>query len=275
MTPYAEIDGCVIYHADARDVLQPGALRVAATVCSPPYNVAVDYADHDDTMAWEAYRDLAAGVAAGIAAVQPHGRTWVNVTPTVPTVPIPAGGHSGRASNRRESLLAIWDTALRSNGHQPWDYVAWAIPGRGPGCAWGSWESPAAPNLRGEWEVVIAAHTGPTWARHTPDEFQRRKDTVGDWTSLTTNLWRIRPETRGPRTGHHPAPFPTTLAARCIRLSSWPGEVVLDPFMGSGTTVLSARALGRRAVGIDVSERYCESTARRLAQGVFDFGGAA
>ena len=78
---------------------------------------------------------------------------------------------------------------------------------------------------------------------------------------------------RSPR--NHPAPFPEELAARCIRLSTWPGETVLDPFMGSGTTLLAARNLGRKAIGIDLTERYCEIAATRLAQGSLDLFGAA
>jgi len=65
------------------------------------------------------------------------------------------------------------------------------------------------------------------------------------------------------------------LARRCVRLSTWPDEVVLDPFAGSGTTLLAARQLGRRAVGIEASERYCQLAARRLAQRSLDFRGAA
>jgi site-specific DNA-methyltransferase (adenine-specific) len=65
------------------------------------------------------------------------------------------------------------------------------------------------------------------------------------------------------------------LARRCIRLSTWPGEVVLDPFAGTGTTLLAARQLGRRAIGIEISEDYCAQAVDRLAQGAFDFLGAA
>jgi site-specific DNA-methyltransferase (adenine-specific) len=65
------------------------------------------------------------------------------------------------------------------------------------------------------------------------------------------------------------------LARRAIRLSTWPEEVVLDPFAGSGTTLLAARQLGRCAVGIERSARYCDLAIRRLAQGNFDFKGAA
>lgn len=272
MTPYYDADGITIYHGDARCVIGALDLRSNCTVTSPPYNVEIDYDGHVDAMPWPAYVELATEVCHGIAATQPHGRTWVNIAPIVPAQAIPAGDHSGRGSNPRRSLLAIWDRALEASGHGPWDYVAWATPGRGPGCAWGSWESPAGPNMRGEWETIIAAYTGPSWSRETPPEWRGKKDDVGGWIDLTTNVWRIQPQARGPETGNHPAPFPTALAMRCIRLSTWPGETVLDPFMGSGSTLVAARNLGRSAVGIDLSERYCEIAARRLDQGVLDFG---
>lgn len=274
--PYFDDGTIAIYHGDVRDVLpQLGAPGVAASVFSPPYNVELGYDEHDDAMPWWEYEELARVTCGLIARVQPHGRTWVNVTPVVPVSAIPAGDHSGRSANPRRSLLGIWTNALEAQGHDIWDYVAWATPGRGPGCAWGSWESPAGPNMRGEWETVIAAHTGPSWQRQTPDAWKGQKDTVGNWIPLTSNVWRIQPESRGPETGNHPAPFPTELAARCIRLSTWPGELVLDPFMGSGSTLLAARDLGRRAIGIELSERYCEIAAKRLGQAVLDFGGAA
>src|SRR5579875_2638720 len=89
----------------------------------------------------------------------------------------------------------------------------------------------------------------------------------GDGLALVSNVWRVQPVAPN----GHPAPFPVELASRAIRLSTWPGEVVLDPFMGTGSTLVAARSLGRRAVGIDTSERYCEMAAKRLAQGVLDW----
>lgn len=267
MKPYYDSAGITIYHGDALDVL-PELEHVDCTVFSPPYNVDVDYADHHDVMSWAEYTALAHGVCREVARAQPHGRTWVNVTPIVPGSPIPAGDHSGRGSNPRISLINLWSNALLGYGHDLWDYVAWVTEGRGPGCSWGSWESPAGPNMRGEWETIIAAYTGPSWSRQTPDEHKGWKDKDGDWIKLTTNVWKMRPESRGPETGNHPAPFPTALANRCIRLSTWPGETVLDPFMGSGQTLQAARSLGRKAIGIELSERYCEIAARRLDQGV-------
>lgn len=267
---YAD-DLTTIYCGDATALDLPGE-TVACAVTSPPYNVGIDYADHDDVMPWDDYRELAAGVCATTyKALIDGGRFWVNVTPVVPVKPIPPGDHSGRGVNPRVSLLHIWTQALLDAGFGIWDYVAWPTHRR-PGCAWGSWQSPAGPNMRGEWETIIAAHRGP-WARRTPAEWRGWKDTVSEWMPLTTNVWRIHPEHRV--VDGHPAPFPEELAARAIRLSSWPGETVLDPFMGSGSTLAAARALARRSIGCDLSQRYCDLAVDRIAQGALDFGGAA
>lgn len=97
------------------------------------------------------------------------------------------------------------------------------------------------------------------------------RDGLGGWPALCRDLWRIPPgaSTRS----EHPAVMPTELASRCIRLSTWPNEVVLDPFCGSGTTLVAAKSLGRRAVGVEVSERYCELAVARLAQGLLELVG--
>ena len=86
------------------------------------------------------------------------------------------------------------------------------------------------------------------------------------------DVWRLG-VSYDPATGDHPAAFPLSLPARCIAASG--ATSVLDPFMGSGTTLRAASDAGIRSLGIEKSERYCEIAARRLAQGALDFGGAA
>lgn len=81
------------------------------------------------------------------------------------------------------------------------------------------------------------------------------------------NVWRLGMERRVPE---HPAPFPLSLPARCLLTTG--AESVLDPFAGSGSTLVAARDLGRKAIGIELSEAYCELAVRRLDQGVLDFG---
>jgi len=85
------------------------------------------------------------------------------------------------------------------------------------------------------------------------------------------SVWPIRPVSDQGTDGH-PCPFPATIPKRCISATTSPGDLVLDPFMGSGTTLRAAKDLGRRAIGIEISEAYCEIAAKRLGQGVLDLG---
>lgn len=82
-------------------------------------------------------------------------------------------------------------------------------------------------------------------------------------------VWRVVNLERNASTEKlHPVQFPTEIPSRCIAATTDPGDVVLDPFMGSGTTLVAAKNLGRRAIGIEIEERYCEMAVKRLAQEV-------
>jgi site-specific DNA-methyltransferase (adenine-specific) len=199
-------------------------------------------------------------------ALVPGGRAWVNTAVSVPVDQADDG-----PGKRRVPLAHRWASILESAGLSLVDQVAWCSA-RGSGTAWGSWESPVAPNLRGDWEsVTVACRDG--WERTAPEGFEGWRDSVGRWPALCSTVWNLTPTAR--QRGGHPAPFPVELARRCIRLSTWPGEVVLDPFAGTGTTLVAARQLGRRAIGIERSEAYCLAAVDRLAQRAFDFAGAA
>lgn len=257
MKPYFDDGFTTIYHGSASELpLDDASVDLVTT--SPPYNVGVDYKNYDDRQPWATYWTDVYSWSSEISRVlKPAGRSFVNVAPVVATE-----GGNGRSKKNRQSLAARWAVALESAGLEPADMVAWCSQ-RGSGTAWGSFEMPTAPNLRGDWEAILIHFKG-TWSRPEPEEQKGYRDKIGDWPALVTNVWEIRPERRG----DHPAPFPVVLPARAIRLSTWPGELVLDPFCGSGTTLVAAKMLGRRAVGVDVDERSCEIAANRVAQGV-------
>lgn len=269
MKRYYADDRVELWHGDIRDGLPLEDGSVACTVTSPPYNVGLPYDEHDDRLDWADYYDLARHCCAELHRVlEPSGRTWVNVAPVI--TPAATDGTRMEADGYRVGLADLWNALLGGAGFSIRDWVAW-VSNRQPATSWGSWESPTCPNLRGAWETILVASKG-AWPREAPPGRDGFRDCVGNWTWLTSNVWNIQPERD--RLGH-PAPFPVELAARCIRLSTWPGEVIVDPFAGTGTTLVAARSLGRRAIGVELSERYCELAATRLSQGCFEFGGAA
>jgi site-specific DNA-methyltransferase (adenine-specific) len=265
--PFYEDGQVTLYCADVRDVTLDGV--AAAVVTSPPYNVGLDYYGHADALPWPDNWSLAADTAALMHdALVPGGRAWVNTAVAVPAPSIVGSGSGGKA---RVMLAHRWASALEAAGLGLVDQVAWCS-GRGAGTAWGSWASPAAPNLRGDYEAItVACRDG--WERRAPSGMEPWRDAVGGWPALCSTVWNLSPAARTP--GGHPAPFPIELARRCVRLSTWPGEVVFDPFAGTGTTLLAARQLGRRAIGVEVCEAYCFEIVDRLAQLSFDFHGAA
>jgi DNA modification methylase len=255
LAPYYQDEHCTIYNCDVREITELPA--VACAVTSPPYNVGIPYENEDsDALSWDEYRELAdAACQLTAKSLIIGGRAWINVVPVVPIVQAPG--------SPRVSLIRLWEDALLGAGLDVWDYVSWPTQGRGPGTAWGSWLSPSCPNLRGEWEIILAAYKD-SWARPCPPDHEGWRDKLGGWTSLVSNVWRMQPEQRN----GHPAPFPLDLPQRAIRLSTWPGETVLDPFCGSGQTLRAAKDLGRKAIGVEKSERFCELAARKLAQEV-------
>ena len=263
-------DGQVaLLHGDVCQLDLPGG-SAAAVVTSPPYNVGVAYDGVSDALSWRDYWSLAYRTAEVMARVlATGGRAWVNTAVSVPEDPAECAPHSQRTAKRRVMLAHRWASILERAGLALVDQVAWCSP-RGAGTAWGSWASPAAPNLRGDWEAVTVACRGG-WERTPPAGYEGWRDGVGAWPALCSTVWNLAPARRE----GHPAPFPVELARRCIRLSTWPGEVIFDPFAGSGTSLLAARLLGRRAIGVEASAAYCELAARRLGQGELPFHGAA
>lgn len=222
-------------------------------VTSPPYNVGINYPEYKDNLPWSEYvNELVRPAAAEMVRVlKPGGRAWVNVPPAVPYGPESAG---------RVDVAMWWGSALYEAGADYRDTIVWRQDSHDGGCAWGSWLSPSAPNTRGGYELILCFFKG-IWTREAPEEYKGwkapRVELGGDWTDLTRNVWTINPSNKKTRS---PVPFPIELPARCIRLSTWPGETVLDPFGGGGTTAEAADILGRVGISIDISTKQTETT---------------
>ena len=239
--PYYEDEWVTLYHGDNADVL-PSVSGVGLVLTSPPYNLTGD----GNNSAGTYFRNLATGYDEHDDAM-PHAEyvAW-----------------------QHRVVSACWDT-LTDDGaifynHKPrvgGDRVRLPldlIPSEYPIRQVVVWDRGSGMNRQftyfvpvHEWVLIVAK---PAWRSST-----RSIDDV----------WRIPFETGG----EHPAPFPLKLATTAIGSTS--ADLVLDPFAGSGTTLVAAKSLGRQAIGIERSERYCEIAAKRLAQGVLDFGASA
>ncbi len=140
----------------------------------------------------------------------------------------------------------------------------------GGSCAWGTYQRPANPVLRDVSERIVVASKGRFDRAVTPEERDARElpheatITMDEFVDATTDLWDIGAES-ATRVGH-PAPFPVELPRRLIDLYTYRGDLVLDPFMGSGSTAIAALRTERHYIGFETDEIYAELARRRIAE---------
>ncbi len=267
--PVPSLDFPVVLQGDARAMTQLPDASVALVVTSPPYFVGKEYelAVAGQSEAGTAgvpdsyieYLELLRDVFAECRRVlEPGGRIAVNVA------------NLGRKPYR--SLAADVIRILQDDLHLLLrGEVIWQ---KGEGAtgsvAWGSFRRAANPVLRDLTERVIIASKG-RFDRAVPAG-RRKKDgrphestvTSDEFMEATLDLWRIDAESA--RRVNHPAPFPVELPRRLIDLYTYADDVVLDPFAGSGSTVVAAQQLGRLGVGYDLDAEYVEQANQRLAE---------
>ena len=218
-------------------------------VTSPPYNFGQSYAQdpHDDTHEWNEYfENLLTVWNECYRVLKPGGRIAVNVQPLfsdyIPTHHI--------ISRQLAGLGLLWKAEfLWEKNNYNAKYTAW-----------GSWKSPSMPYIKYTWEFieVFAKETHKKSGRH--DDIDISADEFKEW---VLGRWSFPPETRM-KDHDHPAMFPEELPRRLMKLFSYRGDIVLDPFNGAGTTTLVAYKNGRRFIGIDNASQYCQTAFRRL-----------
>jgi site-specific DNA-methyltransferase (adenine-specific) len=233
-----------VFEQSATNMSQLPDNSVALMVTSPPYHVGKDY---DTDSSFDEYLELLEAVFAETHRVlQPGGRAVVNVAnlgrrPYVPLSHLVTQRMMNVGFFMRGEI--IWQKARGAAGS----------------CAWGSWRSPSNPVIRDVHEYCL------TFSKGRFDRVVKGEADISgeDFMDATLSVWEIQPESA--RRVNHPAPFPVELPRRFIQLYTYRDELVLDPFMGSGSTAVAAVQTGRRWVGYDISKEYCEITRSRVA----------
>src|SRR2546423_388792 len=246
--------------ADARSLDLPDGC-VALVVTSPPYFAGKEYeaalGEGAIPASYLEYLGMLRDVFAECRRVlEPGGRIAVNVA------------NLGRKPYRSLSADVIRilqdDLGLLLRGEVIWRKGE----GAGGNCAWGSFRSPTNPVLRDITERVLIASKG----RFDRAKGRAERELLGlpfgndilaeDFMADTLDVWDIPPESA--RRVSHPAPFPIELPARLIRLYTYENDLVLDPFMGSGSALVAAAHLGRRYIGYDLDPTYVDIARLRV-----------
>lgn len=246
---------------DARRMPELPDNSVALVVTSPPYFAGKEYeqalGEGGVPASYLEYLELLREVFTECRRVlEPGGRLAVNVA------------NLGRRPYRSlaADVIHLLDDQL---GFLLRGEIVWKkADGATGSCAWGSYCSPTNPVLRDVTERIIVASKGrfdrapSVRARQAAGWPSEATITVDEFLAGTLDLWEMRPESA--RRVGHPAPFPVELPERLIQLYTFRGDLVLDPFLGSGTTALAAARTGRRFVGYDTEPAYVELARARL-----------
>jgi len=229
-------------------------------VTSPPYNVGKEY---DEKLTLNEYREFLRKVWNEVKRVLvPGGRACINIA------------NLGRKPYIPLHVFIVED--MLDLGFLMRGEIIWNKGASGSSStAWGSWLSAKNPVLRDVHEYILVFSKG-MFSRGN----LRRKSTISkeEFLEFTKSVWTFAAEP-ATKVGH-PAPFPVELPYRLIQLYTFEGEIVLDPFMGSGQTAIAAVKTHRRYVGYDINEEYIRLAEKRIKKfssrfitpKLFDFG---
>lgn len=216
-------------------------------ITSPPYNVDIKYNSHKDDVSYADYLEFSEKwLHQCYGWLKDDGRLCLNVA-------------LDKNKGGQQSVGADLTHLAKTIGFNYHSTIIWNEGNISRRTAWGSWMSASAPFVIAPVELIIILYK-KSWKKTSGSKVSDvTRDEFMNWTN---GLWTFNGESK--KKIGHPAPFPLELPRRCVKLFSFVGDTVLDPFMGSGTTLIAATLHGRKAIGIDIDEGYCRLAQRRI-----------
>jgi len=237
----------VIFHDDVLTTESLCPESVDLIVTSPPYNVDIQYNSNDDNLSYGDYLDFSRRwMTRCFEWLKPDGRFCLNVP-----LDKNKGGH--------QSVGADLTISAKRVGFRYHSTIIWNEGNISRRTAWGSWMSASAPYVIAPVELIVVFFK-KTWKKRSGSgQSNITREEFMEWTN---GLWTFSGESK--RKIGHPAPFPVELPRRCVKLFSYVGDLVLDPFMGSGSTLIAALSEKRRAIGLEIDAGYCQLALGRI-----------
>lgn len=212
-------------------------------ITSPPYNLGINYASHNDNMSYDNYIEWQKNIHTESKRIlKDTGRLIINI-------PFDTKCEASERHPIYSDFIKIVPLTYRTT-------IYWNNGNVSNRIAWGSFQSASAPHISIPGESIIVFHKGDWKRDHAGTSTMTKKEFI-DW---TIGDWRFGAE----RNRNHPAPFPIELPSRCLKMFSYKEDIVFDPFMGSGTTAVAAEQLGRRFIGCDMEQSYVDMANKRV-----------
>ncbi|MCX8083212.1 MAG: site-specific DNA-methyltransferase [bacterium] len=245
--PYFEAKNIVIYNDNFLTITDIPANSIDLIITSPPYNIDIHYNTHSDNLKYEDYLEFTKHwLEKAYKLAKEDGRFCLN---------IPLDKNKGG----QQSVYADITQIAKEIGWKYHSTIIWNEGNISRRTAWGSFMSASAPYVIAPVEVILILYK-KFWKKKS--ENKKSDITKKEFMNWTSGIWNFSGESKK-RVGH-PAPFPIELPFRCIKLFSFVGDTVLDPFLGSGTTLIASYLTNRKGIGVEIDKTYCDLAIKRL-----------